>query len=132
MQLAYPLPISEHAVHEDTTFTVAVPVTTATVKRQNYNLTAVKQVNLKKFKFSTRFSTMSTPLKPLELTLAILKPHVVKYPLAFEAIRNIILTSNFKIARSKRHAFSLKDAARFYEEHKGKFFYNRLVTFMTR
>lgn len=75
---------------------------------------------------------MTVPLKPLELTLAILKPHIVKYPLALETIRNMILTSNFKIARSKRYAFTLQDAARFYEEHKEKFFYNRLVTFMTR
>lgn len=75
---------------------------------------------------------MASPAKPLELTLAILKPHIVKYPMALESIRNVILTSNFKIARSRRYAFTLQDAAGFYEEHQGKFFYNRLVTFMTR
>lgn len=68
----------------------------------------------------------------MELTLAILKPHVVKQPIALENIRNIILTSNFKVVRCKRYTFKLQDASRFYEGHKEKFFYNRLVTFMTR
>lgn len=75
---------------------------------------------------------MTKILQPLDLTLAILKPHIVKYPLALESIRNVIITSNFKVVRSKRHAFTPQDAARFYEEHKEKFFYNRLVTFMIR
>lgn len=69
---------------------------------------------------------------PLELTLAVLKPHILKNPVATGAIRKLILTSNFKIVRTKRHRFTIGDAERFYEEHKGKFFYNRLITFMTR
>lgn len=68
----------------------------------------------------------------LELTFAILKPHVVKHPLAVEKIRNMILTSNFKVVESKRHQIQLQEAELFYQEHKTKFFYKRLVTFMTR
>ncbi|XP_064213746.1 nucleoside diphosphate kinase 6 [Tribolium castaneum] len=67
----------------------------------------------------------------LELTFAILKPHVIKQPLAVEKIRNIILTSNFKVVKSKRHTIQLHEAESFYHEHKTKFFYKRLVTFMT-
>lgn len=68
----------------------------------------------------------------LELTLAILKPHIIKHPPALASIRNLILTSNFKIVRSKRKKLSKIDAEYFYDEHKQKFFYNRLVTFMIR
>ena len=71
-------------------------------------------------------------MRPLQLTFAIIKPHVVKQPLVLETIRDMILTSNFKVVKTRRHAFTLKEAALFYEEHRNKFFYNRLVTFMTR
>lgn len=68
----------------------------------------------------------------LQLTLAIIKPHVIKNPIALSAIQKLILNSNFKIVKSKRKLISLEEAELFYEEHKHKFFYNRLVTFMTR
>ncbi|KAJ8959198.1 hypothetical protein NQ318_022460 [Aromia moschata] len=67
----------------------------------------------------------------LQLTLAILKPHIVKHPISLEKIRNIILTSNFKIVKSKRKTITVDEAEEFYEDHKNKFFYNRLITFMT-
>ncbi|KAJ8915015.1 hypothetical protein NQ315_015989 [Exocentrus adspersus] len=67
----------------------------------------------------------------LQLTFAILKPHIVKHPIALEEIRNIILTSNFKIVRSKRKTIAMREAEEFYAEHRDKFFFNRLVTFMT-
>ncbi|XP_060523237.1 nucleoside diphosphate kinase 6 [Cylas formicarius] len=67
----------------------------------------------------------------LELTLAIIKPHIVKNPVFLDAVRNVILNSDFKIVKSKRKRISLDEATHFYEEHKHKFFYNRLVTFMT-
>lgn len=68
----------------------------------------------------------------LELTFAILKPHLVKNPIFFKSVRNIILTSNFDIIQSKRHNVTKKEAEFFYKEHKEKFFYNRLVSFMIR
>ncbi|XP_011871789.1 PREDICTED: nucleoside diphosphate kinase 6-like isoform X2 [Vollenhovia emeryi] len=65
----------------------------------------------------------------LQLTLAILKPHVVKSPFALQ-IRDLIIDNNFKVVRSRRATFSREEAELFYEEHKSKFFYNRLLTFM--
>lgn len=70
-------------------------------------------------------------LKPLELTLAIIKPHVVANPIALADIRQMIISSQFKIVCSKRKKLSQEDACNFYKEHENKFFYSRLVTFMT-
>ncbi|XP_076272036.1 nucleoside diphosphate kinase 6-like [Rhynchophorus ferrugineus] len=67
----------------------------------------------------------------LQLTLAIIKPHVIKNPFSLEAIRNIIVSSNFKVVKSKRKHITPHEAEMFYEEHMHKFFYNRLITFMT-
>lgn len=67
----------------------------------------------------------------LELTLAILKPHILANPVVYNTIKNLIVSSNFKIVESKIHELTLSEAEKFYEEHKEKFFYNRLVTFMT-
>lgn len=47
-----------------------------------------------------------------------------------QKIREIILSNDFKIVRSQRLIIDLKRAEKFYEEHKEKFFYNRLMTFM--
>lgn len=66
----------------------------------------------------------------LQLTLAILKPHVVKSPFALQKIRDLIIENDFKIVRSRRTTITSEQMALFYEEHKGKFFYNRLLTFM--
>lgn len=66
------------------------------------------------------------------ITFAMIKPHAVANPIALENILRIINENNFKILRKSRIKFSLKDAESFYEEHRGKFYFNRLVTFMTR
>ncbi|OXU17994.1 hypothetical protein TSAR_011172 [Trichomalopsis sarcophagae] len=66
----------------------------------------------------------------LQLTLAILKPHVVKSPFALQKIRDIIIQNDFKIVRTRRTIIDTKEAEEFYKEHKEKFFYNRLLTFM--
>lgn len=68
----------------------------------------------------------------LELTFAMLKPHVLKNPHAVKTIRKMILTSNFKVVKSEKHQITVEEAKNFYSEHSGKFFFNRLVTFMTR
>uniref|UniRef100_A0A1B6MTL0 Nucleoside diphosphate kinase n=1 Tax=Graphocephala atropunctata TaxID=36148 RepID=A0A1B6MTL0_9HEMI len=67
----------------------------------------------------------------LELTLAILKPHVVKASHALEAIRRIIVNNGFLIVESKTVRIPQQQVEHFYEEHKNKFFYNRLITSMT-
>lgn len=70
------------------------------------------------------------PQKYLQLTLAIIKPHVIKSPFVLQKIRNIIIDNNFKVVRSRRTIITQKEAELFYAEHKDKFFYNRLLTFM--
>lgn len=61
-----------------------------------------------------------------------IKPHVVKNPIAFGHIMQMISENNFKIVRKTRIKFDRKLAESFYKEHEGKFYYNRLVTFMSR
>ncbi|EFN73333.1 Nucleoside diphosphate kinase 6 [Camponotus floridanus] len=68
--------------------------------------------------------------KYLQLTLAILKPHVVKSPFALQKIRDLIIDNNFKVVRSRRTTISREEAELFYKEHRDRFFYNRLVSFM--
>lgn len=70
-------------------------------------------------------------MQKLQLTLAIIKPHTVKNPVALSYIRNVIKNS-FVVVKTKRVSLNRETAEKFYEEHLGKFFYNRLVSFMTR
>lgn len=67
----------------------------------------------------------------LQQTLVILKPHVTKNPLNYQKIMEIISSGNFKIVKAERKTISLRTAEKFYNEHKTKFFYHRLITFMT-
>lgn len=70
-------------------------------------------------------------MQKLQLTLAIIKPHAVKNPVAVSYIRNI-LKNKFVVIKTKTVTLDNEVAGKFYKEHVGKFFYNRLVTFMTR
>ncbi|XP_075209991.1 nucleoside diphosphate kinase 6-like [Lycorma delicatula] len=65
-----------------------------------------------------------------EITLALIKPHVLKVPRAVQAIRNVILENGFYVVQSKQATMCKNEIENFYKEHEGKFFYNRLVTFM--
>ncbi|XP_039286108.1 nucleoside diphosphate kinase 6 isoform X2 [Nilaparvata lugens] len=67
----------------------------------------------------------------LELTFVILKPHVLKVPFVSKEIKDIILKNGFLIIRSKEKTLSPIDLQRFYGEHEKKFFYNRLISFMS-
>lgn len=66
------------------------------------------------------------------LTFAIIKPHVVSNPVAFQKLRDIITENKFEIIRSKQLQLTESVLEEFYWEHKNKFFYNRLITFMRR
>lgn len=68
----------------------------------------------------------------LQLTLSILKPTVLKNPFVLNAIHALILENNFKVVQNTTLTLTKTLAAKFYEEHQGKFFYNRLQTFMCR
>ncbi|KAK6626628.1 hypothetical protein RUM44_009104 [Polyplax serrata] len=67
----------------------------------------------------------------LELTFAILKPHVAAVPFRLQDIHSKILANGFYIVRTKKQRITLDQAKEFYDEHREKFFYNRLVTFMS-
>lgn len=70
-------------------------------------------------------------MQKLQLSLAIIKPHAVKNPVALSYIRNVIKNS-FIVVKTKRISLDKETAENFYDEHVGKFFFNRLVTFMSR
>lgn len=70
-------------------------------------------------------------MKSYEITLALLKPHVVRNLPAFEAIhRNIV--ENFHILLEKQIFINSRLAEHFYSEHKERFFYTRLITSIGR
>ncbi|NXS52757.1 NDK6 kinase, partial [Brachypteracias leptosomus] len=69
--------------------------------------------------------------RPLQLTLALLKPDAVAHPLVLEAVHETILSNRFLIVRAKELRCGREQSRRFYREHKGRFFYQRLVEFMS-
>ncbi|XP_049774405.1 nucleoside diphosphate kinase 6 isoform X1 [Schistocerca cancellata] len=73
---------------------------------------------------------MNLAVENLQLTLAIIKPHVIKVPYALQDIRDKILAKGFYVVRNKRVHLSEAQVEEFYAEHKEKFFYHRLITFM--
>lgn len=66
------------------------------------------------------------------LTFAMIKPHAVKNPVALKHILRIIDENGFKIVKKARIKFNYQSAGKFYSEHEGRFYFNRLITFMTR
>jgi len=66
-----------------------------------------------------------------QLTLALLKPDVTPMRYHVGAIRDMMLARGFLVVGSKEFSMTKKRAAGFYQEHEGKFFYNRLVTYMS-
>ncbi|KAA0708738.1 Nucleoside diphosphate kinase 6 [Triplophysa tibetana] len=77
-----------------------------------------------------RSSTGMTCAKALQLTLAVIKPDAVAHPLILEALHQKIV-ENFIIIRKKDLTWRRGDSERFYAEHAGRFFYQRLVEFMS-
>ncbi|XP_028295764.1 nucleoside diphosphate kinase 6 isoform X1 [Gouania willdenowi] len=69
--------------------------------------------------------------KVLQLTLAVIKPDAVAHPLMVQALHQKILENNFLIVRCKDLVWRRADSERFYAEHAGRFFYQRLVEFMS-
>jgi nucleoside-diphosphate kinase len=67
----------------------------------------------------------------LQLTLANLKPDVTPMTYSVLNIRDRILSAGFLVVRSKCLRLNRARAEEFYSEHEGKFFYNRLVGFMS-
>ncbi|XP_024147499.1 nucleoside diphosphate kinase 6 isoform X4 [Oryzias melastigma] len=69
--------------------------------------------------------------KVLQLTLAVIKPDAMAHPLMMEALHQKILDNDFIIVRCKDLAWERQDSEKFYAEHSGRFFYQRLVEFMS-
>ncbi|XP_015227075.1 PREDICTED: nucleoside diphosphate kinase 6 isoform X1 [Cyprinodon variegatus] len=69
--------------------------------------------------------------KALQLTLAVIKPDAIAHPLMSEALHQTILDNNFAIVRCKDLVWRKQDSERFYAEHSDRFFYQRLVEFMS-
>ncbi|XP_026858799.2 nucleoside diphosphate kinase 6 [Electrophorus electricus] len=67
----------------------------------------------------------------LQLTLAVIKPDAVAHPLILETLHQKILENNFIVVRKKDLWWRRKDSESFYAEHSGRFFYQRLVEFMS-
>lgn len=69
--------------------------------------------------------------RSLQLTLAVIKPDAVAHPIICEAVHQKILNNHFLIVRSKELNWRINDSQNFYHEHTGRFFYQRLVEFMS-
>lgn len=74
---------------------------------------------------------MTLTQKGVQYTFAMLKPDVANNSVAREAILSVIESNGFSIVRFKKTRMSLDLAKKFYSEHKDKFFFKRLVTFMS-
>lgn len=74
---------------------------------------------------------MNLTKRGLQYTFAILKPDVASNSIARESILSIIEQNEFQIVRIKKTIMSLEVAKEFYSEHEKKFFFTRLITFMS-
>lgn len=70
---------------------------------------------------------------PRQLTLALIKPDVCAYrPSVTQILKDIRSDPHsFEIVQSKYVFWKRADAEAFYQEHKGKFFFERLCGYMT-
>ncbi|XP_040016712.1 nucleoside diphosphate kinase 6 [Gasterosteus aculeatus] len=69
--------------------------------------------------------------KVLQLTLAVIKPDAVAHPVMSQALHQRILDNKFLIVKCRDLAWRRRDSERFYAEHSERFFYQRLVEFMS-
>nr|XP_008121060.1 PREDICTED: nucleoside diphosphate kinase 6 [Anolis carolinensis]XP_008121061.1 PREDICTED: nucleoside diphosphate kinase 6 [Anolis carolinensis] len=75
-------------------------------------------------------TALAAPQRTLQLTLAVVKPDAMAHPLILQAVHRIIVENKFLIIRSKDLLWNRQQSQRFYQEHSGRFFYQRLVEFM--
>ncbi len=69
--------------------------------------------------------------RKLQLTLAIIKPDAIAQPQVSQEIKEIILKNGFYFIGSRQEHLPRQRAEQFYAEHHGKFFFNRLVSYMS-
>ena len=70
-------------------------------------------------------------LMPLKLTLAIIKPDAAAHPIFNSAILQLLVRQNFIFVKSGSFILSRKDAEEFYSQHREKFYYRRLTSFLS-
>ncbi|BGP06534.1 hypothetical protein JCM10049v2_002356 [Rhodotorula toruloides] len=68
---------------------------------------------------------------PLQLTLGIIKPSVAAHQPHVQEIMQTIKRSGLEIVRSKRIHWQEREAEEFYGEHRGRFYFPRLVQHAT-
>ncbi|XP_039258645.2 uncharacterized protein LOC120335235 isoform X1 [Styela clava] len=66
-----------------------------------------------------------------QLTLALLKPDIALNPIATKAVTDRISKNNLRILRKKTVHWKRKDAEIFYNQHSERFFYERLLDYIT-
>ena len=69
--------------------------------------------------------------KSVQVTLALLKPDVAGNPKLVQSIEKYVLSKRFYIIKRKQTRWNRKHAENFYYQHKNKFFFERLVGFMS-
>ncbi|CAO1618592.1 unnamed protein product [Sympodiomycopsis kandeliae] len=77
-----------------------------------------------------RYNSTSASAGP-QLTLALLKPTIVSYQPEVSAVMKEIKKRDLEIVRSTRLFWTPEQAATFYSEHQGKFYFPRLLAGMT-
>ncbi|PWN42026.1 nucleoside diphosphate kinase [Ceraceosorus guamensis] len=74
---------------------------------------------------------LHTPPTSAELTLAILKPSLCSYQPDVSAVLKELKFSGLNPVRSRRMQWTRAQAEEFYQEHRGRFYYDRLVLGMS-
>ena len=75
---------------------------------------------------------MSGPVRSIELTLGLLKPDICANPLVLHTVMSTLRARRFTVVQSRDVFWREQDAERFYAEHRGRFFFERLCGYMTR
>ncbi|KAH8405913.1 hypothetical protein KR222_000646 [Zaprionus bogoriensis] len=65
----------------------------------------------------------------MDISVALLKPHILRNTYALQQIK-VLIGNNFNVLGAKEVHITKEISERFYAEHKGKFFYHRLTSFM--
>ncbi|RXG72402.1 Nucleoside diphosphate kinase 6 [Armadillidium vulgare] len=69
--------------------------------------------------------------KTVQLTLGIIKPDASLTPHAVQVLKSVIDRENLRIVAHKITYLNTEEAKKFYNEHKNRFFYDRLVSFIS-
>ncbi|KNE63095.1 hypothetical protein AMAG_08263 [Allomyces macrogynus ATCC 38327] len=81
-----------------------------------------------------RLATGPAPIldrPPFALTLGLIKPDLYADPNAVHAVFERLRRDQWEVVRQREVLFQPRDAGAFYAEHQGRFFFDRLVGYMT-